>query len=66
MSAFDLTEDQALTLMTVACDFQIHQVVDGNWGTGLSVPKYVFEAAKAGSRKARYSPKTICGSSVPV
>lgn len=30
MSAFDLTEDQALTLMTVACDFQVHQVVDGN------------------------------------
>ncbi len=23
MSAFDLTEDQALTLMTVACDFQV-------------------------------------------
>lgn len=30
MSAFDLSEDQALTLMTVACDFQVHQVVDGN------------------------------------
>lgn len=30
MSGFDLTEDQALTLMTVACDFQVHQVVDGN------------------------------------
>lgn len=26
MSAFGLTEDQALTLITVACDFQVHQV----------------------------------------
>lgn len=26
MSSFDLTEDQAITLLTVACDFQVHQV----------------------------------------
>jgi hypothetical protein len=37
------------------------QVVDGNWGMGVSIPKYVFE----GSKK-RYSPKVICGSSTPV
>jgi acetamidase/formamidase len=37
MSAFDLTEDQALTLMTVACDFQVHQVVDGNCECTLSM-----------------------------
>ena len=26
MSAKGLTEDQALTLLTVACDFNVHQV----------------------------------------
>lgn len=39
MSAFDLTEDQALTLMTVACDFQVHQVVDGNCECSAPSPK---------------------------
>jgi hypothetical protein len=92
MSAFGLTEDMALTLLTVACDFQVrvrglgwlemnstsikscflttassialsqvHQVVDGNWGMGVSCPKYVFE----GARK-RYAPKVLTGSSVPL
>jgi hypothetical protein len=40
------------------------QVVDGNWGMGLSIPKFVFEQ-KAGNR-ARYTPKVVCGSSVPL
>jgi hypothetical protein len=26
MSAWGLTEDQAITLLTVACDFNVHQV----------------------------------------
>lgn len=26
MNSWDLTEDQAITLLTVACDFNIHQV----------------------------------------
>lgn len=26
MSSWDLTEDQAITLITVACDFNVHQV----------------------------------------
>lgn len=29
MSAFDLSEDQALTLMTVACDFQVGLLLPG-------------------------------------
>lgn len=35
-------------------------------GMGLSVPKYVFDAAKPGARRGRYMPKVICGSSVPL
>jgi hypothetical protein len=39
MTSFDLTEDQAITLLTVACDFNVHQVrverlllgFKGNW-----------------------------------
>lgn len=26
MRTFELSEDQAMTLLTVACDFQVHQV----------------------------------------
>lgn len=33
-------------------------------GMGLSVPKYVFDMAKPGARRARYTPKVLCGSSV--
>lgn len=38
------------------------QVVDGNWGMGVSCPKYIFNKAS----KTRYTPKVICGSSTPV
>jgi hypothetical protein len=38
------------------------QVVDGNWGMGVSIPKYVFETGS----KTRYSPKVVCGTSTPV
>lgn len=31
MRTFELTEDQAVTAITVAVDFGITQVVDGNW-----------------------------------
>uniref|UniRef100_A0A383V546 Acetamidase n=1 Tax=Tetradesmus obliquus TaxID=3088 RepID=A0A383V546_TETOB len=62
MSAWDLSEDQAISLLTVACDFNVHQVVDGNWGLGVSIPKYVF---RVGDKK-RYKPAVICGSSTPV
>lgn len=41
----------------------ISRIVDGNWGMGVSVPKYVFQT---GGKKARYTPNVICGSSVPL
>ena len=31
MNGFNLTEDQAITAITVAMDFGVDQVVDGNW-----------------------------------
>ena len=62
MRSFDLTEDQTITLMTTACDFNIHQVVDGNWGMGVNVPKYVFDKADT----KPYSSKVVCGSSAPI
>ena len=37
-------ESQAITAITVAVDFGISQVVDGNWGIHAIVPKKVFLA----------------------
>eukprot|EP00877_Chromochloris_zofingiensis_P000674 jgi/Chrzof1/10607/Cz05g05010.t1 len=59
MSAQNLTEDEAITLITVTCDFHVTQVVDGNWGMHLIIPKYVFDKADTGA----YKPKVVCGSS---
>eukprot|EP00775_Hariotina_reticulata_P001824 gene1824-2158_t len=61
MTSWGLTEDQAITLLTVGCDFNVHQVVDGNWGMGVSCPKYVFDT----KQKSRYKPAVITGSSTP-
>lgn len=44
MRSFNLTEDQAITAMTVAVDFAVTQVVDGNWGILTIIPKSVFGA----------------------
>ena len=32
MNTKGLTEDEAISLMSIAVDFGIAQVVDGNWG----------------------------------
>jgi acetamidase/formamidase len=37
-----LTEDEAISLMSVAVDFGITQVVDGNWGVHGIIEKRVF------------------------
>jgi acetamidase/formamidase len=37
-----LTEDEAISLMSVAVDFGITQVVDGNWGVHAIVKKSIF------------------------
>ncbi|SMC30430.1 acetamidase/formamidase family protein [Polynucleobacter kasalickyi] len=42
MTAKNLNEDEAISLMSVAVDFGITQVVDGNWGIHASVKKNIF------------------------
>lgn len=42
MQAHGLDEDEALSLMSVAVDFGITQVADGNWGVHAVVRKAVF------------------------
>lgn len=37
-----LSEDEAISLMSVAVDFGVTQVVDGNWGAHATLPKRVF------------------------
>jgi acetamidase/formamidase len=44
MAAKNLTEDEAISLMSVAVDFGITQVVDGNWGVHAIVRKDIFPA----------------------
>jgi acetamidase/formamidase len=46
MQSFDMTEDQAITAITIACDFGITQVVDGNFGVHALIPKKVFKMAE--------------------
>jgi acetamidase/formamidase/AraC-like DNA-binding protein len=42
MTGRGLSEDEAISLMSVAVDFGISQVVDGNWGVHALLPKRVF------------------------
>ncbi len=42
MTAYDLTEDEAISLMSVGADFGITQVVDGNWGVHGIIQKQMF------------------------
>ncbi|KQT17742.1 acetamidase [Methylobacterium sp. Leaf399] len=42
MHAHRLTEDEAISLMSIAVDFGITQVVDGNWGVHAIVKKAIF------------------------
>ena len=46
MNAKGLTEDEAISLMSVAVDFGITQVVDGNWGVHAIIKKNVFAGAR--------------------
>ncbi|MGH7069918.1 MAG: acetamidase/formamidase family protein [Acetobacteraceae bacterium] len=45
MNTQNLSEDEALSLMSVAVDFGVTQVVDGNWGVHASVKKRIFAGA---------------------
>lgn len=60
MQAFDLTEDQAITAITVAVDFEITQVVDGNFGIHTVIPKWPFS-----NSTDQYAPNVFPGSSKP-
>ena len=44
MTTRKLTEDEAISLMSVAVDFGVTQVVDGNWGIHALVKKSTFDA----------------------
>jgi acetamidase/formamidase len=39
-----LTEDEAISLISVAVDFGVTQVVDGNWGVHAIIRKALFAA----------------------
>lgn len=42
MTAKGLTEDEAISLMSIGVDFGITQVVDGNWGVHAIIKKAMF------------------------
>ena len=44
MTTQGLTEDDAISLMSVGVDFGVTQVVDGNWGIHAIVKKNLFSA----------------------
>jgi acetamidase/formamidase/AraC-like DNA-binding protein len=43
MERYGLDEDEAVSLMSVAVDFGVTQVADGNWGIHARVAKAIFE-----------------------
>lgn len=42
MTAREMSEDEAISVLSVAVDFGITQVVDGNWGVHAAIPKSLF------------------------
>ncbi|MNN32010.1 hypothetical protein D3C81_1457210 [compost metagenome] len=42
MTVKGLTEDEAVTLISVAVDFGVTQVVNGNWGIHAIIKKSLF------------------------
>jgi acetamidase/formamidase len=47
MNTKGLTEDEAISLMSIAVDFGITQVVDGNWGVHAILKKSLFAGGVA-------------------
>jgi acetamidase/formamidase len=47
MNTKGLTEDEAISLMSIAVDFGITQVVDGNWGVHAILKKSLFSGGVA-------------------
>ncbi|MFD2032872.1 hypothetical protein ACFSKM_26345 [Ancylobacter dichloromethanicus] len=46
MERYGLDEDEAISLMSVAVDFGVTQVADGNWGVHARVAKAILEPAE--------------------
>ncbi len=44
MTTKNLSEDEAISLISVGIDFGIGQVVNGNWGVHAVIPKQLFTA----------------------
>ena len=42
MTTQSLNEDEAISLMSVATDYGVTQVVDGNWGVHATIKKRIF------------------------
>lgn len=42
MTGYALSEDEAISIMSVCVDFGVSQVVDGNWGVHAILPKSVL------------------------
>jgi acetamidase/formamidase len=42
MRTQQLSEDEAISLISIAVDFGVTQVVDGNWGVHASIKKSLF------------------------
>jgi acetamidase/formamidase len=47
MTTRGLSEDEAISLMSVAVDFGVTQVVDGNWGIHAIIKKSIFAGGAA-------------------
>jgi acetamidase/formamidase len=47
MTTKGLSEDEAISLISVAVDFGVTQVVDGNWGIHAIIKKSLFAGASA-------------------
>jgi acetamidase/formamidase len=45
MTTKGLSEDEAISLISVAVDFGVTQVVDGNWGIHAIIKKSLFAGA---------------------
>ncbi len=43
MTTYDLSEDEAISLISVAVDFGVTQVANGNWGVHATVRKVLFK-----------------------
>jgi acetamidase/formamidase/AraC-like DNA-binding protein len=59
MTTMGLSEDEAISLMSVAVDFGITQVVDGNWGVHAVIRKSLFAGRRGAS--AQVGPKDLTG-----